>query len=102
MILMSFDCYEIQLSNDIRIGQVFPDKLAQKHQKVSKHQTTVCFFNGKFMWFLETLFALINGSLSPLSAYINGSVVIKGSVSDVTSLKLLAARAKEFKIAQIV
>ena len=48
MILVPFDCYEIQLSNDIktiRIGFVFPEKSAQKHIKVSKwqvskHQTT--------------------------------------------------------------
>lgn len=42
----------------------------------------------------ETLFSIINDTLSPLSAYLNGSVVINGSVSDAFPLKYLAERAK--------
>lgn len=46
----------------------------------------------------ETLFSLINGSISPLSAYINGAVTIRGSIADVASLKFLAERAKEIRM----
>lgn len=42
----------------------------------------------------ETLFLIINNTISPLSAYLNGSVVLSGSVSDAFPLKYLAERAK--------
>lgn len=42
----------------------------------------------------ETLFSIINDTISPLSAYLNGSVIINGSVSDAFPLKYLAERAK--------
>lgn len=45
-----------------------------------------------------TLFNLINNSISPMSAYINGQVSISGSVSDAMGLKYLAERAKELQI----
>lgn len=46
----------------------------------------------------DTLFNIINGSISPFSAYINGLVSINGSISDTMGLKYLAERAKELHI----
>lgn len=43
----------------------------------------------------DTLFALINGSLTPLSAYINGLISVTGSITDAVKLKYLAEKASE-------
>lgn len=43
----------------------------------------------------ETLFALVNDEISPLSAYIDGSIQIQGSVADAIKLQHLAERSKE-------
>lgn len=45
----------------------------------------------------KTLFDIINGSISPMSAYINGLVSINGSMSDTMGLKYLSERAKELR-----
>jgi putative sterol carrier protein len=45
----------------------------------------------------DTLLALINGDISPISAYIDGSIQIQGSVADATLLRFLAERAKEIE-----
>uniref|UniRef100_A0A915E318 Band 7 domain-containing protein n=1 Tax=Ditylenchus dipsaci TaxID=166011 RepID=A0A915E318_9BILA len=45
----------------------------------------------------ETLFNLVNGAVSPMSAYINGQVTIAGPVDAAVALKHLAERAKDCK-----
>uniref|UniRef100_A0AC34GX47 Band 7 domain-containing protein n=1 Tax=Panagrolaimus sp. ES5 TaxID=591445 RepID=A0AC34GX47_9BILA len=45
----------------------------------------------------QTLKALIDGHLSPFTAYMNGEVRISGTVADATGLKYLMDRAKELR-----
>jgi hypothetical protein len=45
----------------------------------------------------QTLKALIEGQLSPFTAYMNGDVRISGTVADATGLKYLMDRAKEIR-----
>ena len=46
----------------------------------------------------STLISLIQGEVSPVSAYLNGQVKIAGSIEDAMSLNHLAARAKELNL----
>uniref|UniRef100_A0AC34R0A4 Band 7 domain-containing protein n=1 Tax=Panagrolaimus sp. JU765 TaxID=591449 RepID=A0AC34R0A4_9BILA len=45
----------------------------------------------------QSLFSLVNGELSPFSAYMNGLIQISGSVSDAAGLKHLMERAQELR-----
>ncbi|CAD5226709.1 unnamed protein product [Bursaphelenchus xylophilus] len=47
---------------------------------------------------LQTLNDLITGDLSPLTAYLNGSVKIEGCMEDVITLKFLSEKARDLKL----
>lgn len=46
----------------------------------------------------SVLIAIVDGSQSSMSAYINGQVSIQGAISDAIGLKYLAERAKEIRV----
>jgi hypothetical protein len=45
-----------------------------------------------------TLISLIQGEISPVSAFLNGNVRVSGNIEDAIGLKHLAARAKELNL----